>query len=153
MVIDNENERVNSNAIKPCGSNAYFNEYSSSLYTSTEDYLDTSESSNSEMSLSSDYGAVSENISNSKLNTQRGYASHALCFICRQKSVAKSLMVLPIQSIADVYIRANILVPIGARICSNHLNQNYFVKDNFISEIPIVDDSIDISNEKIEINV
>ncbi|CAF1045065.1 unnamed protein product [Brachionus calyciflorus] len=37
-VIDNENERVNSNAINPCGSNANFNDYSSSLYTSTEDY-------------------------------------------------------------------------------------------------------------------
>ncbi|CAF1050892.1 unnamed protein product, partial [Brachionus calyciflorus] len=144
-VFDNENKRVNSNKINPCGSNANFNQYSSSLYTSTEDYLVTSESSNSEMSLSSDHGVESKNISNSKLNLQREYASHAMCFICRQKSVDKSLMVLPIQWIVDVNIRANILIPIGARICCNHLNQNYFVKDNFISEIPIVDDSIDIS--------
>ncbi|CAF1099192.1 unnamed protein product, partial [Brachionus calyciflorus] len=67
-VIDNENENVNSNAINPCGSNANFNEYSSSLYTSTEDYLDTSESSCSEMSLSSDYRVESKNISNSIRN-------------------------------------------------------------------------------------
>ena len=94
-----------------------------------------------------------ENVNNDKtiLKIKRGFASHSFCFICKRKTGSKPMTVLPIEAIIDVYIKREILIPLGARSCSDHLSENNYVKDDQIENIPIADISIGLSSEKIKI--
>ncbi|CAF0965203.1 unnamed protein product, partial [Brachionus calyciflorus] len=83
------------------------------------------------------------------LRIKRGFGSHGFCFICKRKTGSKPMTVLPIQAIVEIYIRREILIPLGARSCSDHLSENNYVKEDQIENIPIADISIGITSEKI----
>lgn len=84
------------------------------------------------------------------LKIKRGFASHSFCFICKRKTGSKPMTVLPVEAILEIFLKRNMLIPKGARSCSVHLNDNNYVKDEFIDKIPIADNSISITSQKIE---
>ncbi|CAF1139540.1 unnamed protein product, partial [Brachionus calyciflorus] len=48
-----------------------------------------------------------EAINNGKitLSIKRGYGSHGFCFICKNKTGSKPMMVLPIEAIVEIYLK------------------------------------------------
>ena len=100
--------------------------------------------------ITNNINQASINGNNIILKIQRGYGSHSFCFICKRKTGSKPMTVLPIESIVEIYNKREILIPLGARSCSDHLSENNYVKDNEIDNIPIADVSIGLTPEKIE---
>ncbi|CAF0871560.1 unnamed protein product [Brachionus calyciflorus] len=78
------------------------------------------------------------------LSIKRGYWSHGFCFICKRKTGSKPMKVLPIE--VEIYIKRQILIPVGARSCSDHLSENNYVKDELLVTIPFVDESIGMTS-------
>ncbi|RNA31557.1 ATP-dependent DNA helicase PIF1 [Brachionus plicatilis] len=83
------------------------------------------------------------------LEIKRGYASHSLCFICERKTGSKGMSVLSLEPTIDIYMKRDIFISRGARLCREHLTENYYVKVDHIFSIPVVSDNIGLTNEKI----
>ncbi|CAF0901115.1 unnamed protein product [Brachionus calyciflorus] len=60
------------------------------------------------------------------------------------------MKVLSVEATIDIYMKRDILIPRGARSCSVHLTENFYVKDDQVDQIPIVSDSIELKNEKVK---
>ncbi|CAF1047704.1 unnamed protein product [Brachionus calyciflorus] len=118
-------------------------------YDITNDENQSNEDQGSNQSIESEE-IVAEKPDKIVLKIKRGFASHSFCFICKRKTGSKPMKVLPVEAILEIFLKRNMLIPKGARCCSVHLTDNNFVKDEFIDQIPIADNSISITSEKIE---
>ncbi|CAF1114871.1 unnamed protein product [Brachionus calyciflorus] len=85
---------------------------------------------------------VTQNVFQNKnkivLEIKRGYASYSLCFICEKKTGSKLMSVLSLEATIDINMKRDILIPRGARLCREHLTENYYVKDDHIDSKPVV---------------
>ncbi|RNA11028.1 hypothetical protein BpHYR1_007891 [Brachionus plicatilis] len=93
---------------------------------------------------------MNQNTMKTVLNISRGYASHSFCFICKRKTCSKPMTVLSVEAIIDIYMKRDILINRGARSCSDHLTESYYVKDDCIDKIPVVSETISLTNEKVQ---
>jgi hypothetical protein len=80
---------------------------------------------------------------NRQIKIERCYAGHDRCIVCkRRQHKDRRLRVVLQNSISDALVRFNILIPVGARACSHHF-ENDKLKDSEFRKIPTRSEFVD----------
>ena len=103
---------------------------------------------NSLDAVAKDKSSLNKTIS---IDVNRTAYSHRKCFICRRKAGTRPFAVINEESILDVFIKRNILIPFNSRCCSYHLSDGKYLKENEMHNLKVYTNNYDIDKEKIEI--